>query len=76
VPVDALLAGAHIFVERFAAVGGPLDGAAVTVIGEALDELQALGDLARPLGELLRLVRDRLAGLAVGSDRARPAVST
>ena len=38
----------------------------------ALEELQVLGNLSRPLGELLRLVRDRLAGLTVGGDRARP----
>ena len=60
------------FLGRFAAVGGPLDGAAVLVIGDALDELDALGDLRRPQAEILRLVRDRLAGLAVGGDRARP----
>jgi ATP-dependent helicase/nuclease subunit B len=68
----ALLAGARGFLGRFAAVGGPLDGAAALVIREALEELDALGDLRRPRAELLRLVRDRVAGLAVGGDRARP----
>jgi ATP-dependent helicase/nuclease subunit B len=70
--IGALLAGARTFLERFAAVGGPLDGAATLVIDDALEELGALGDLARPRAEILRLVRDRLADLTVGGDRARP----
>jgi ATP-dependent helicase/nuclease subunit B len=72
IPIGALLAGARAFVARFAAVGGPLDGAATLVLDEALAELDALGDRARPPAEGLRLVRDRLTTLAVGGDRARP----
>jgi PD-(D/E)XK nuclease superfamily len=72
ISIRALLAGVRSFLGRFAAVGGPLDGAAVLVIRDALDELDALGDLRRPQAEIVRLVRDRLAGLAVGGDRARP----
>jgi ATP-dependent helicase/nuclease subunit B len=72
VPVAAALAGARGFVARFAAVGSEHDGAAVLVLEEALAELEVLGDLARPPGDVLALVRDRVDGLAVGRDRARP----
>jgi ATP-dependent helicase/nuclease subunit B len=68
----ALLAGVRTFLDRFAAVGGSLDGGAVVVIRDALDELDAVGDLGRPRAAVLRLVRDRVDGLAVGGDRARP----
>jgi ATP-dependent helicase/nuclease subunit B len=70
--IGVLLGGARTFLDRFAAVGGPLDGAATVVINDALEDLGALGDLGRPCGEILRLVRDRLANLTVGGDRARP----
>ena len=39
---------------------------------EALADLRALGDLARPASDALALIRGRFDGLTVGGDRARP----
>ncbi|MDP2627883.1 MAG: PD-(D/E)XK nuclease family protein [Candidatus Rokubacteria bacterium] len=70
--LGAVLSGCRSFLDRFAAVAGELDGAARSLLGDALGELGAIGDLHRPLAEVLRLVRDRVEGLSVGGDRARP----
>lgn len=67
-----VVAGARAFVERVAARASELDGEAAVVLGEALEELGALGDLARPLGQALALVRHRVEQLTAGGDRARP----
>lgn len=72
VSLGPLLAACTSFVEEYGATGSALDGAAAGAIAEALDELQPLGDLARPLPDLLGLIRDRIEGLNVGGDRARP----
>ncbi len=72
VRLGGLLSGCRAFVERFASVGGDLDVAARSLLGRSLGELGAIGDLRRPAAEALALVRDRVAGLSVGSDRARP----
>jgi len=70
--LGASLSGCRTFLDRFASVGGELDVAARSLLGDALGELSAIGDLHRPLAEVLRLVRDRVEGLSVGGDRARP----
>jgi ATP-dependent helicase/nuclease subunit B len=72
VPLDALVRGARAFVATWAATASELDGAAAAVLAEALEELEGLGALPRPPEAGFRMVRDRVAALAVGSDRARP----
>ena len=71
-PVGEVLAACGAFLESSAAVAGALDGAGAAAIAGALDELRALSDLRPPLRETLALLRDRVAGLRVGGDRARP----
>ncbi|MFQ5829944.1 MAG: PD-(D/E)XK nuclease family protein [Candidatus Methylomirabilia bacterium] len=70
--LGALLTSCRTFIEQTAAKRSELDGAAASALADALDELTALGDLTRPLGEAFRLIRDRIERLGVGSDRARP----
>lgn len=72
VPLAALLGGCRAFVATWAATASELDGAAAAVLAEALEEMEGLGALPRPLDVGLRMVRDRVAALTVGSDRARP----
>ena len=72
VPIDRLVLGCRAFTKAFAAVASELDGAAAVVLDEALADLEALGALRRPVGDGLRMVRDRVATLGVGGDRARP----
>ena len=60
------------FVEDYAAKGSELDGEAAVAIVEAIDELEALGNLEWPWREAFGFVRQRLDGLAVGGDRGRP----
>ncbi len=72
VGLGALLTACAGFVESTAARGSALDGAAVTALTGALDELGLLGGFSRPLGEAVAFIQDRIAGLLVGGDRARP----
>lgn len=67
-----LLAGCAAFIRDFARAASPLDAEAAGALARTLDELRTLGDLTRPPGEALSLIRDRIEGTAVGADRARP----
>jgi len=72
VSLGALLTACAGFVETAAARGSALDGAAVIALTEALDELGMLGSFTRALDDAVAFIRDRIAGITVGSDRARP----
>lgn len=71
-PFGCWLDAATAFVKTFARKTSELDGEATVALTEALADLRALGDLARPASAAIALVRGRLDGLAVGRDRARP----
>ena len=72
VSLGALLTACAGFVETATSRGSALDGAAVIAVTEALDELGMLGSFTRPLGDAVAFIRDRIAGITLGSDRARP----
>jgi ATP-dependent helicase/nuclease subunit B len=71
-PLWQWLDAAVAFVKAFARKASELDGEAAVALSEALADLRALGDLARPASDALALIRGRLEGLTVGGDRARP----
>ncbi len=71
-PLGQWLDAAVAFVKTFARKTSELDGEATVALTEALADLQALGDLARPASDALALIRGRFDGLTVGGDRARP----
>lgn len=71
-PLGQWLDGAVAFVKTFARKASELDGEATVALTEALADLRALGDLARPARDALALIRGRFDGLTVGGDRARP----
>jgi RecB family exonuclease len=71
-PLARWLDAATVFLETFARKTSELDGEATVTLTEALVELRALGDLARPASDALALIRGRFDGLTVGGDRARP----
>lgn len=72
VRLDVVIAGCIELVKAFAAKSSEMDGAAAVVLAEALGDLDALGDLTRPLGGILALIRQQVESLTVASDRARP----
>jgi hypothetical protein len=71
-PLGQWLDAAVAFVKSFARKASELDGEATVALTEALADLRALGDLARPASDALALIRGRFDGLNVGGDRARP----
>jgi RecB family exonuclease len=71
-PLGQWLDAAVAFVKTFARKTSELDGEAAVALTEALADLRALGDLARPASDALALIRGRFDGLTVGGDRARP----
>jgi len=71
-PLGQWLDAAVAFVKTFARKSSELDGEATVALTEALADLRALGDLARPASDALALIRGRFDGLTVGGDRARP----
>ena len=71
-PLEQWLEAAVVFVKAFARKSSELDGEATVALTEALADLRALGDLARPASGALGLIRGRFDGLTVGGDRARP----
>ena len=71
-PLGQWLDAAVAFVKTFARKTSELDGEATVALTEALADLRALGDLARPASDALALIRGRFDGLTVGGDRARP----
>ena len=72
VPLGRWLDAAVALLATFARKTSELDGEATVALTEALADLRALGDLARPAREALALIRGRFDGLTVGGDRARP----
>jgi ATP-dependent helicase/nuclease subunit B len=71
-PLGRWLDAADTFLRTFARKTSELDGEAAVALAEALADLRALGDMARPPAEALALIRGRFDGLTVGGDRARP----
>jgi RecB family exonuclease len=71
-PLGQWLDAAAAFTKTFARKASELDGEATVALTEALTDLRALGDLARPASDALALIRGRFDGLTVGGDRARP----
>ena len=71
-PLGQWLDAAVAFVKTFARKTSELDGEATVALTDALADLRALGDLARPASDALALIRGRFDGLTVGGDRARP----
>ena len=71
-PLWQWLDAAVAFVKTFGRKASELDGEAAVALTEALADLRALGDLARPASDALALIRGRFDGLTVGGDRARP----
>jgi ATP-dependent helicase/nuclease subunit B len=71
-PLGRWLDAAVAFVKTFGRKASELDGEAAVALTEALADLRALGDLARPASEALALIRGRFDALTVGGDRARP----
>ena len=71
-PLGRWLDAADTFLQTFARKTSELDGEAAVALAEALADLRALDDMARPPAEALALIRGRFDGLAVGGDRARP----
>ncbi len=72
IALGSLLAACITFVREYAATGSGLDAAATLALAATMDQLQPIGDLLRPLADGLALIKDRVEGLAVGGDRARP----
>lgn len=71
-PLGRWLDAAGAFVKTFARKASELDGEASVALADALADLRALSDLARPASDALALIRGRFDGLTVGRDRARP----
>ncbi len=71
-PLGPWLDAASTFIGTFAVKRTDLDHAAAAELVQALDELRVLADLPRSQTEALELIKSRLEGLTVGSDRARP----
>jgi ATP-dependent helicase/nuclease subunit B len=60
------------FLSQSAGKASALDAAASTALQDDISELRALGDFRCRLVTALRFIRERVEGLAVASDRARP----
>ena len=71
-PLGQWLDSAAAFIKTFARKASELDGEASVALTEALADLRALADLARPASDTLAMIRGRLDDLSVGGDRARP----
>jgi hypothetical protein len=72
VDAQALARGARTFLETNATRTSALDAAAATAIDGALAELDGLGNFRCPIGQALRFIRERVEGVTIGADRARP----
>jgi len=70
VPLSRLVDGCRRFLVAHATVTSDLDAAASAAIDRTLADLLVLGELALPLGDAVRLVRDRIVGITIGSARA------
>src|SRR5690349_3021201 len=60
------------FIDEKTARGNALDGAAAIALASAVKELKGLGSFQCTLAEGFRFVRERVEGVKIGSDRARP----
>jgi ATP-dependent helicase/nuclease subunit B len=67
-----VVVGCQRFVQELAAKTSELDGEAGATLDDALDALETVADLVRPLSQALALIRHQVEALVVGGDRARP----
>ena len=67
-----LITAATAFLDHSAARAGSLDAAAVVSLKDSLAELLTFGAFRCSMRAGLRFVRERVDGLRVGTDRARP----
>jgi ATP-dependent helicase/nuclease subunit B len=72
VDLQALSRTATRFVEECGARASALDVAAATRLSNAIGELEALGTFSCRLDQALRFLRERVDGISIGADRARP----
>lgn len=72
IDLQSLVDGVVQFIEKSTARGNALDGAAAIALAAAVKELKALGSFRCSLAEGFRFVRERVDGVKIGSDRARP----
>jgi RecB family exonuclease len=67
-----LVSAADAFLDRNAARASALDGTALVSLRESLGELRTFGAFRCEIRTAVRFVRERVEGLHVGIDRARP----
>ncbi|MEO8678621.1 MAG: PD-(D/E)XK nuclease family protein [Vicinamibacterales bacterium] len=72
IDLQQLVDGSQAFIEDYAAKGSALDGAAAIALIAAIAELKALGSFRCSLTTGLRFISERVDGVRVGADRARP----
>lgn len=72
VPLMAVVDATESFALEHAARASALDHLAASRLVSAIGELRALGDERCTLPQALRFIRERVEGLSVGGDRARP----
>ncbi|MDP2322036.1 MAG: PD-(D/E)XK nuclease family protein [Acidobacteriota bacterium] len=72
IELQHLVDGVSEFIESCVAKTSALDGAAAIALASATAELKALGSFRCTLMEGLRFINERVDGLHVGADRARP----
>ena len=72
VDLQAIASSVRIFVNEYAARASALDHLAAAALGDAIDELQALGSFRCSTGEALRFLRERAESVTIASDRPRP----
>jgi hypothetical protein len=73
VDLQAMASSARAFITSHAARASALDHDAATALGDAIAELQALGEFRCTPAEALRFLRERTEGATVAADRPRPA---
>jgi hypothetical protein len=72
IELQDLVDGVSAFIESSTAKSSALDGAAAIGLASAIAELKALGSFKCTLMAGLRFINERVDGLRVGADRARP----
>jgi PD-(D/E)XK nuclease superfamily len=72
VDLESVVAASIAYLEASAARTNALDAVAVAALKDSVSELRALDAFRCPLPVALRFIRERVEGLTVGRDRARP----
>jgi RecB family exonuclease len=72
VPLQALVDAALAYAQHSTARHSQLDNRAAAALIDHIEELRALGGFQCSLGEALRFIRERVQGLQVAPERARP----